>query len=64
MQNKIIKISSYSDRYLWYAQMLGKVFSVVREDHERFWVREPDYPYCLNWVNKKDAEVLNGNFSN
>jgi hypothetical protein len=42
----------------WYHREIGSVFIVESEDQQHFWVREPDEHRCLNFVMKKDAEVL------
>jgi|694.fasta_scaffold07822_23 hypothetical protein len=54
-----IKIISHGDGIVWYANHVGKVFDVVREDRETsdvFWAREPEG--FINIVYKKDAQIV------
>ena len=53
-----IKIMSAPNGMLWYNQHIGEEFHVLREEDKAYWVREREHPYCLNWVYKKDVEVL------
>lgn len=53
-----IKIMSVPNGMLWYNQYIGEEFHVLREEDKAYWVREREHPYCLNWVYKKDVEVL------
>lgn len=53
-----IKIMSAPNGMLWYNQYIGEEFHVLREEDKAYWVREREHPYYLNWVYKKDVEVL------
>ena len=63
MKNKLVKVLRHDDKLLWYASKVGEVFELSREDSQYYWVREPDYPYCINWIKKSHAEVISGNLS-
>lgn len=53
-----VKIISAPNSMLWYNQHIDEEFHVLREEPSAYWVREREHPYCLNWVYKKDVEVL------
>lgn len=52
-----IKIQSCDNKLLWYAMHIGTIFEVVKEEEKAYWVRELEFPFCLNWVYKKDAKL-------
>lgn len=58
--NSIVQIAvkKCSDGMFWYHREIGNVFIVESEDQDHYWVREPDECRCLNFILKKDAEVL------
>lgn len=58
--NSIVQIlvKRCSNSMFWYHREIGTVFIVESEDQDHFWVRELDECRCLNFILKKDAEVL------
>jgi len=56
-----IRITGCKDSLLWYKPYVGKEFNLVKvgTTYEGvYWTREPDYPFCLNWVRVTDAELI------
>lgn len=56
--NLKIKVLKCSNFVLWYREYIGEEFEVSREEETAYWVREKEYPNLINWVYKKDVEVL------
>jgi len=52
------KIKSCSNAMMWYSQHINEEFIALYEDGKAYWTREKEQPFCLNWVNKQDIEVL------
>ena len=60
-QPRKIKVLSCKDSRLWYINSVGQEFWLARVDSnskEYWWTREKEPPYCLNWIAKEDAELL------
>ncbi len=53
-----IKIVKCKNSLLWYHSYIGKVFTVVRSEKNAYWVRELEFPFCINWIYKDDVEVV------
>lgn len=53
-----IKITNCSDSMYWYREHIGEVFRVHRTAPDAFWCRERNEYECLNFVLRKDCEVL------
>ena len=52
-----VRVKRCRDVY-WYGQYIGDVFTVVYQDSERWWVREPNEFGFLNFILKDDAEII------
>ena len=57
MSKRIIVIGS-SDCMFWYTQYNGEEFLVVREESDRYWVRERNSCGCINFILKKDSREV------
>jgi len=53
-----IKITNCSDSMFWYRDHINEIFLVHRIAPDAFWCREKNEYECLNFVLKKDCEVL------
>lgn len=53
-----VKVIRCSDSLFWYRKNIGQVFRVEYESADRFWVREDDEWRCLNFILKKDSEIV------
>jgi hypothetical protein len=42
----------------WYQHHMGEIFTVIYQDPDRWWVREPDQFGFLNFILKVDTEVV------
>lgn len=51
-----VKVTGYTDSMYWYARKIGSYYDVVREETDRFWVRDDDD--YLNFILKKDCQVF------
>lgn len=56
-----IKVLDCNDPMLWYNKRIGEIFEVCRQDEEVYWTREGGRWNCLNWIDKKDCEVIPDN---
>lgn len=52
-----VRVKRCRDFY-WYKHHIGDVFTVVYQDVDRWWVREPDEFGFLNFILKVDAEIV------
>lgn len=52
-----IKITNCTDSMFWYANHVNKEFEVIRAEHDRYWVREPNEYQCLNFVLRIDSKL-------
>lgn len=52
-----VRVKRCRDVY-WYQEYIGKIFIVVYQDVDRWWVREPDEFGFLNFILKDDAEIV------
>lgn len=52
-----VRVKRCRDVY-WYQHYIGKIFIVVYQDVDRWWVREPDEFGFLNFILKDDAEIV------
>lgn len=57
-----IKIIKCSNPILWYNDYIGQEFEVVFVEQNAYWTRERDGVFnCLNWIDKDDATITEGN---
>jgi hypothetical protein len=53
IKNMIVKIKSSRDFLVWYSNLVGSEWLVIREDNECYWVR--DYDGRINIIYKEDT---------
>ncbi len=56
--SKRIIVTGSSDCMFWYTQYNGEEFLVVREESDRYWVRERNRWGCINFILKKDSREV------
>lgn len=58
-----IKVVKCSNPILWYAEHIGEEFEVQYVEDKAYWTREKDTLRCLNWIDKDDAIITEGNIN-
>lgn len=53
-----VKITACSDRLFWYKDLVGLEVEVEKESQDVYWAREQNEYRCLNFILKKDCEVV------